>query len=70
MKETGIVPVFFNNNVEIAQNVVDLREGTPAKRGMAAEAVFGSKIGKKALPASLAVAAAPSIVTPSKPWAK
>lgn len=22
MKETGIVPVFFNNNVEIAQNVV------------------------------------------------
>ena len=55
---------------EIAQNVVDLREGTPAKRGMAAEAVFGSKIGKKALPASLAVAAAPSIVTPSKPWAK
>ena len=55
---------------EIAQNIADLREGTPAKRSMAAEAVFGNKIGKKALPASLAVAAAPSIVTPSKPWAK
>lgn len=55
---------------EIARNVVDLREGTPAKRGMAAEAVFGSKIGKKALPASLAAAATPSIVTPSRPWAK
>ena len=37
---------------------------------MAVEAVFGSKAGKKALPASLAAVAAPSIVIPSKPWAK
>lgn len=55
---------------EIARNVADLSGGTPAKRGMAAEAIFGSKIGKKALPASLVATAAPSIVTPSRPWAK
>lgn len=55
---------------EIARNIADLKEGTPAKRSMAAEAVFGSKAGKKALPASLAAVAAPSIVIPSKPWAK
>lgn len=55
---------------EIARNIDDLRGGAPAKRSMAAEAVFGNKAGKKALPASLAAATAPSIVTPSKPWAK
>lgn len=62
--------IFSSWTREIDWNVADLRGGTPAKRSMAAEAVFGSKIGKKALPASIAAAAAPSIVTPSKPWAR
>ena len=62
--------VFSSWTKDIAQNIVDLREGTPAKRSMAAEAVFGSKVGKKAIPASLAATVIPSIVTPSKPWAK
>lgn len=54
---------------DVARNVVDLRDGTHAKRSAAAEAVFGERIGKKALPAAIATAA-PTIVTPSKPWAR
>lgn len=62
--------IFSSWTREIAQNVADLRGGTPAKRSMAAEGIFGSKASKRALPASLVATATPSIVTPSKPWAK
>lgn len=62
--------IFSSWTREIAQNIANLRAGTPAKRSMAAEAIFGSKAGKRALPASLVATATPSIVTPSKPWAK
>lgn len=62
--------LFSSWTKEIARNVADLREGTPAKRSAAAEAMFGSNIGKRALPASLAATATPHMVAPAKPWAK
>ena len=62
--------IFSSWTKDISQNITDLREGTPTKRSMAAEAVFGSKAGKKAFPISFATTAMPSAVTPSKPWAK
>ena len=54
---------------EVARDVIDLRDGTPAKRSAAAEAVFGSRVGEKAVRAAIATTA-PAIVTPSRPWAK
>ena len=62
--------IFSSWTREIAQNIADLRGGTPAKRSMAAEAIFGSKVSKRALPASLVAIATPNTVAPSKPWAK
>lgn len=51
---------------EIERSLEDLRFGTKEKGSAAAEAIFGSKIGRRALP--ITTATAPSIVTPSKPW--
>lgn len=53
---------------EIERSLGDLRYGTRAKSSAAAEAIFGSKIGRRAMPIATA-AAVPSTVTPSKPWA-
>lgn len=52
---------------EIERSLGNLRCGTQTKGGAAAEAIFGSKIGKRAMPVT-AAAIAPSVVTPSKPW--
>ncbi|MFD0703253.1 nucleotidyltransferase family protein [Slackia equolifaciens] len=52
---------------EIERSLSNLRCGTQAKGGAAVEAIFGSKIGKRAMPVT-AAAIAPSVVTPSKPW--
>ena len=42
--------IFSSWTREIAQNVADLRGGTPAKHSMAAEAIFGSKASKGGSP--------------------
>lgn len=52
---------------EIVRNLDDLRYGTQSKSGAAIEAIFGSKIGNKAMPVAAAVAT-PSVITPLKPW--
>ena len=52
---------------EIERSLRSLRCGAQAKGGAAAEAIFGSKIGKRAMPVT-AAAVVPSVVTPSKPW--
>ena len=52
---------------EIERSLRSLRCGAQAKGGDAAEAIFGSKIGKRAMPVT-AAAVVPSVVTPSKPW--
>mgnify|MGYP001167215295 FL=1 len=52
---------------ELERSLGNLRSGAQAKGGAAAEAIFGSKIGKIAMPVATA-AVAPSVVTPSKPW--
>lgn len=50
---------------EIERSLGDLRYGTRAKVSAAAEAIFGSKVSRRAMPVA---AAAPSVVAPSKPW--
>ena len=52
---------------EIDRSLGNLRCGARAKGGAAAEAIFGSKIGKRAMPVT-AAAVVPSVVTPLKPW--
>lgn len=52
---------------EIKRSLDDLRYGTRAKGSAAAEAIFGSKVGRRAMPVATA-ASTPSVVTPSKPW--
>ena len=52
---------------EIERNLGNLRSGARAKGSAAAEAIFGSKVGKRAMPVT-AAAVAPCVVTPSKPW--
>lgn len=52
---------------EIERSLGDLRHGTRSKGSAAAEAIFGSKVGRRVMPAVTA-AAAPSVVAPSKPW--
>lgn len=52
---------------EIERSLGGMRYGTRAKCGASAEALFGSKVGRRAMPIAT-TAAAPSVVTPSKPW--
>lgn len=52
---------------EIERSLGSLRYGTRTKAGVAAEAIFGSKVGSRSMPVVTA-AAAPSVVAPSKPW--
>ena len=52
---------------EIERSLGALRYGTREKASAAAEAIFGSKVGRRAMPVVTA-AAAPSVVAPSKPW--
>lgn len=52
---------------EIERSLGGLRYGTRAKASVAAEAIFGSKVGSRAMPVVTA-ATAPSVVAPSKPW--
>lgn len=52
---------------EVERSLNDLRCGTQAKCGAAAEAIFGCNVGKRAMPAALAGAVSSS-VSPSKPW--
>lgn len=54
---------------EIRRSLDNMRRGTQAKCNAAVESIFGSKIGRKILPASATVISAPNIVVPSKPWA-
>ena len=52
---------------EIERSLGSLRYGTRTKASVAAEAIFGSKVGSRSMPVVTA-AAAPSVVVPSKPW--
>lgn len=54
---------------EIRRSLDSLRCGTQSKRGAAAEAIFGRKIGNSILPAAMAGTSVPAIVKPSRPWA-
>ena len=65
--EDGDFDLLASWTKEIERSLGDLRYGTRSKGSAAAEAIFGSKVGRRVMPAVTA-AAAPSIVAPSKPW--